>query len=107
MERFGELMNIHWEHKRQRSPQMSNAKIITYDDNGVVDLTLLLPVSLFDLVSRVLTTDQRFVLKRNAFELMGDTLELDTSARKARIVGKVKMVIYNFDEMNAKEPAHE
>ena len=27
LERFGELMNIHWEQKRQRSPQMSNAKI--------------------------------------------------------------------------------
>jgi D-glycero-alpha-D-manno-heptose-7-phosphate kinase len=40
LERFGELMNIHWEHKRQRSPQMSNAKINHWYDlarsNGAV-----------------------------------------------------------------------
>jgi D-glycero-alpha-D-manno-heptose-7-phosphate kinase len=27
LDRFGELMNVHWEHKRQRSSQMSNERI--------------------------------------------------------------------------------
>ncbi len=27
VERFGELMNVHWEHKKKRSPAMSNARI--------------------------------------------------------------------------------
>lgn len=32
LKRFGELMNIHWEHKRQRSSQMSNARINQWYD---------------------------------------------------------------------------
>jgi D-glycero-alpha-D-manno-heptose-7-phosphate kinase len=38
--RFGELMNLHWEHKKQRSPQMSNERINHWYDlamqNGAI-----------------------------------------------------------------------
>ena len=32
LERFGELMNVHWEHKKKRSGQMSNPKINAWYD---------------------------------------------------------------------------
>lgn len=95
------------EHKDLENIQMTNAKIITYDDNKKVDLILLLPVAVFDLRTRLLSTDKPFVLKRTDLELIGDSLELDTLARQAKIKGNVKMIIYNFQEPAKKETAHE
>jgi hypothetical protein len=85
---------------------MTNAKIITFDDDQKPDITLLLPISVLDLTTRILTTDKSFVLQRTDLELMGDSLRLDTLKRQATIVGKVKMIIYNFQESATKE-AHE
>jgi hypothetical protein len=87
--------------------QLKNANIKTFDDNGNTDLVLLLPSSIFDLKTQLLTTDQRFVLKRSDFELMGDALELDTAKRQATIKGKIKIIIYNFQEPARKETPHE
>jgi len=84
---------------------MTNAKIITYDDDQNADLILLLPVSVLDLTTRILTSDKPFVMKKTDFELMGDSLQLDTLGRQAKIFGKVKMVIYNFNMPVGKEPA--
>jgi len=40
LHRFGELMNVHWEHKKQRSASMTNARINEWYDlarrNGAV-----------------------------------------------------------------------
>jgi hypothetical protein len=87
--------------------EMTNAKIITYDDDQNTDLILLLPVSVLDLTTRILTSDKPFVLKKTDFEMMGDSLQLDTFTRQAKILGKVKMVIYNFDVSTGKDPVHE
>ena len=95
------------EHKDIEHIQMTNAKIQTFDEEGKLDLVLLLPVSVFDLKTCLLTTDKPFVLKRADFELMGDALELDTLARQATITGKVKIIIYNFEEPTRKETPHE
>lgn len=87
--------------------QMQNAKLTTYDDHEHADMVLLLPVSIFDLKTRLLTSDKPFVLQRTDFEIMGDTLNLDTVAKHATITGKIKMIIYNFQEPAKQEPAHE
>jgi hypothetical protein len=102
------LIHVHLiEHKDPEHVQMTNAKIITYDDKKQTDMILLLPVSVLDLRTRLLTTDKPFVMKKTDFELMGDSLELDTETRRATITGKVKMIIYNFEDPSKKEPAHE
>jgi len=94
------------EHKDPEHIQMTNAKIKTFDENGNNDLTLLLPVSVFDLKTRLLTSDQRFVLRRTDLELIGDSLVLDTVAKQATIKGAVKMIIYNFQQPAVKETPH-
>jgi|ERR1700677_327760 len=92
--------------------EMTNAKIITFDDNQKEDMTLLLPLSVLNLTTRVLTTGTRFALKKADFELIGDSLQLDTWTKHATINGNVKMVIYNLEapgknEPAKKEPAHD
>jgi D-glycero-alpha-D-manno-heptose-7-phosphate kinase len=34
---FGRLMNVHWEHKRQRSPRMSSEQINSWYDNAIAN----------------------------------------------------------------------
>ena len=83
--------------------QMTNARVETYDDNGKPDMTVLLPVSLLDLNSRIVTTSKPFLVRRNDFSLVGETLELDTMARQGKVTGKVKMIIYNFGDTDKQE----
>ncbi len=59
--------------------QMTDAKIVTFDDDEKPDLTLLLPVSVLDLTTRILTSEQPFLVRRSDFSLVGDSLQLDTS----------------------------
>lgn len=87
--------------------QMTNSKIITYDENGAKDFTLLLPDSVLDLITRALTSSHPFVLQRSNLEMMGDTLELDTAGHKAKVTGKTIMVIYNVNDLATKGTAHE
>jgi hypothetical protein len=88
--------------KDQGHLDLTNAKIETYDDNGKPDLTLLLPVSTFDLNTRVITSTQPFLVRQQGFSLVGQTLELDTTARKGKVTGKVKMLIFNLENADAK-----
>lgn len=83
--------------------QMTNARVETYDDNGKPDMTVLLPVSLLDLNSRVVTTSQPFLVRRNDFSLVGETLQLNTMERQGKVTGKVKMIIYNFGDTEKQE----
>jgi len=87
--------------------QMTNAKIETFDDDGRPDMTVLLPVSVLDLNTRVLTSAHPFLLRRTDFDLVGDTLELDTVTHQGKVTGKVKMIIFNFGESAKEQPAHE
>ncbi len=94
------------ERKDQDHLQLQNAKIVTFDENQKEDLTFLLPVSMFNLNTYFLTTDQPFILKRADFELMGATLELNTKTRQGKITGSVKMIIFHFDDFGkSKETA--
>ena len=95
------------EHKDIEHILMKNAKIITYDENEKTDLILLLPVSMFNLKTRLLTTDQQFMLKRADFEMTGQALQLDTATRQATIIGNIKMIIYNFNAPAKKATPHE
>ncbi|MGB8354188.1 MAG: hypothetical protein WCD79_09900 [Chthoniobacteraceae bacterium] len=85
--------------------QMTNAKIQTFDDDGKPDMTVLLPVSVMDLNTRILTSNQPFLVRRSDFSLVGEKLQLDTAARHGIVKGKVKMIIYNFGDTEKKGPA--
>jgi len=95
-----EMFRKDWDHL-----QMTNAKIQTFDEDGKADMTVLLPVSVLDLNTRVLTTAQPFLVRRSDFSLVGENLELNTVTKQGSIKGKVKMIIFNLDDSQKKEPA--
>jgi hypothetical protein len=78
--------------------QMTNTKVEVYNEQGTPDMGIDLPVSLLDLNTRVLTSDRPFTMRQTDYELTGETLEFNTVTRQGRIVGKVKLVIYNIGD---------
>lgn len=76
--------------------EMENLKIIAFDDDGKkVDITT--PRSVFNVTTRILTGKDQIVIKREDFEIIGQTGEFNTKTRFAKMIGDVKMIILNTE----------
>jgi hypothetical protein len=80
--------------------EFENLKIDAYSDDDK-KIYIELPRSIFNLTTRILTSESRVLIRREDFELVGDAGEFYTRNRFARILGNVKMTIFgteNFDQ---------
>jgi hypothetical protein len=80
--------------------EFENLKIDAYSDDDK-KIYVELPRSIFNLTTRILTSESRVLIRREDFELVGDAGEFHTRNRFARILGNVKMTIFgteNFDQ---------
>jgi hypothetical protein len=68
-------------------------KITTFTPENQVDLQIDMHTSIFNLTTRVLTSDERSTVRRTDFNIVGDSAQFDTNTRTGRLVGNVKMVI--------------
>ncbi len=79
--------------------EFENLKIDAYSDDDK-KIYVELPRSIFNLTTRILTSESRVLIRREDFELVGDAGEFYTKIRFAKILGNVKMTILsteNFD----------
>jgi hypothetical protein len=79
--------------------EFENLKIDAYSDDDK-KIYVELPRSIFNLTTRILTSESRVLIRREDFELVGDAGEFYTKTRFAKILGNVKMTILsteNFD----------
>jgi hypothetical protein len=79
--------------------EFENLKIDAYSDDDK-KIYVELPRSVFNLTTRILTSESRVLIRREDFELVGDAGEFYTKNRYAKILGNVKMTIFsteNFD----------
>jgi hypothetical protein len=79
--------------------EFENLKIDAYTDDEK-KIYVELPRSIFNLTTRILTSESRVLIRREDFELVGDAGEFYTRNRFAKILGNVKMTIFsteNFD----------
>ncbi len=79
--------------------EFENLKIDAYTDDEK-KIYVELPRSIFNLTTRILTSESRVLIRREDFELVGDAGEFYTKNRFAKILGNVKMTIFsteNFD----------
>ena len=79
--------------------KMKSAKMETYDADGKPEMTIEIPTSILDLNTRVVTSNQPVTIRRSDFELTGETMTFNTQTRAGKMVGKVRMLIYNRREM--------
>lgn len=75
---------------------MENLKIDAYSDDGK-KFYIELPKSVFNLENRVLTGNDRVLIRREDFEIRGDQGEFETKTRFAKVIGNVQMTIYSAD----------
>jgi hypothetical protein len=79
--------------------EMENLKIVAFDEEGKkVDITT--PRSVFNVTTRILTGKDQVVIKREDFEIYGDTGEFNTKTRFAKMFGNVKMIILNTENLD-------
>lgn len=68
---------------------------IEFVEDGEPSMTIDLIEANYNLSDRLISSDQRAVVRRADFTLVGDSLEFDTVKRSGRMVGKVRMVIHD------------
>src|SRR2546423_3698457 len=74
-------------------------KITTYTSENQPDLILELSESILNLNTRILSSNERTVIKRADFNIAGDSVEFDTKTHIGRLVGNVKMVITSQSQL--------
>lgn len=78
--------------------EMENLKIEAISDDDR-KFYIELPKSVFNLQTRILNGTDRINIRRDDFELTGDTGEFHTKSRYAKITGDVKMIIFNTENL--------
>lgn len=78
--------------------RLSHLKIATYDDNGASEMSIDMPLSIFDLKSRVLTSVDPVTIRRPDLEVVGGNMTFDTQTRQGKFTGPVRMLIYKTDD---------
>ena len=79
--------------------EFENLKIDAYSDDDK-KIYVELPRSIFNLTTRILTSESRVLIRREDFELVGDAGEFYTKNRFAKILGNVKMTIWSTENLN-------
>ena len=64
-------------------------------ERGEVTTKIELSDARYSLEDRLLSTQNRAVIQREDFTLVGDTMEFDTVEQRGKMVGKVRMVIHD------------
>lgn len=90
---------------REDQVKMSDLRIEMLAQDDSPEMTIDLPNSTMNLVTRVITGDKEVKIHREDFELSGDRLVFDTVAKQGKIQGNVRMLIYNLaNELSSPAP---
>lgn len=85
--------------------KMSDLRIEMLAQDDAPEMTIELPNSTMNLVTRVITGDKEVKIRREDFELSGDRLVFDTVAKQGKLQGNVRMLIYNLaNELSSPAP---
>jgi hypothetical protein len=74
-------------------------KITTFTPEKKTDLTIELSESVLNLKTRILSSNERTIIKRADFNIAGDSVEFDTNTRTGKLVGNVKMEITSQSQL--------
>jgi Lipopolysaccharide-assembly, LptC-related len=83
---------------------MTKLQIQTFDDTEAEEMSIVLPDSVLDLNTRVITTKSGVTVKRDDFVISGKTLEFNTETKQGRLGGRVQMKIFNLENETNPQP---
>ncbi len=82
----------------ERYIDMEELKIQMNNDDGST-FHVAMPRALFDLDTRILDSKTGVTITREDFTITGDAAEFDTRKRFGRVIGNVKMIILNTENI--------
>jgi len=83
---------------------MTETQVETFDENGDHEMTIDLPKSVLNVNTSVISTKKHVAIKRDDFEITGETMEFNMKTKQGTLGGGVKMLIYNVAEENPDAP---
>jgi lipopolysaccharide assembly outer membrane protein LptD (OstA) len=66
-------------------------------EEGGHNMSIDLPASVFDVKANTITSHVATTIRRDDFEVTGDSLVFDIKKKKGKLLGHVHMLIYNLN----------
>ena len=82
--------------------RLTQLKIETYDEEGKPEMAIDMPLSMFNLKSRILSSADPVTIRRTDFEVTGSNMVFDTQTRQGKFTGPARMLIYNVNNAAGK-----
>ncbi|MEI8109263.1 MAG: LPS export ABC transporter periplasmic protein LptC [Verrucomicrobiota bacterium] len=76
---------------------LTETQVETFNDQGDHEMTIDLPKSELNVVTNVLLTKKRMMIKRDDFEIVGESMEFNLKTKQGTLTGGVRMLIYNIN----------
>lgn len=87
----------------QQNVEMHTASIQTFDQqSSKPDVKIDLQKSVMNMETNVITSQDPILVTRSDFQLTGDGMEFNSKTRQGRILGNIRMLIYNRNELQKK-----
>ncbi len=67
--------------------------------DGKQDFHIVMPASILDLKTHIISSDDPVTIRTQEFELTGEKMEFNTLEREGRLLGNVRMVIHNLKQL--------
>jgi hypothetical protein len=80
----------------ERMVELEKLKV-QFSDKAEQEIVVEIPHCLLDLESKMLKADSETLIRREDFEIVGQTAEFDTAARRGRLSGHVRASFRNSD----------
>ena len=71
--------------------------------DGKQDFHIVMPASILNLKTHVITSDDPVTIRTQQFELTGEKMEFNTLEREGRLIGSVRMVIHNLKPLTGQK----
>jgi lipopolysaccharide assembly outer membrane protein LptD (OstA) len=84
--------------------RFTDLKMQTFDQKEQPDFDIKMANAILNLETRILESKARATLKRNDFEIAGDTMSFNTSTHQGTMTGNVHMTIFNQKEISGTQP---
>jgi hypothetical protein len=79
--------------------QMSEMNLDLYHPDGKEDFHIIMPTSIFNLKTRIISSDDPVTVRTQDFELTGEKMEFNTVERTGKLMGKVRMLVHNLKQV--------
>ena len=84
--------------------QMRTAAIQTFNQQtSQPEVKIDLRTSTMNLENNLIRSNEPVVISRSDFKLTGDGLEFNSKTRQGRVIGNIRMLIYNRNELDRKQ----